>query len=62
MTRELLTGNAAAAWGARTVVLFGPTDPAVWAPDAARGRTVRARTGEIADVSVDEVAAAVAAL
>jgi ADP-heptose:LPS heptosyltransferase len=50
--------HLAAATGAPMVVLFGPTDPAVWAP---RGRNVRVicRPGSVDRVSLDEVAHAV---
>jgi ADP-heptose:LPS heptosyltransferase len=53
--------HLAAAWGAPTVAMFGPTDAAMWAPDGERVRTVQSSTGEMAGITVDEVAAAVAA-
>jgi ADP-heptose:LPS heptosyltransferase len=53
--------HLAAAWGAPTVALFGPTDATVWAPEGERVRTVQSSTGEMAGITVDEVAAAIAA-
>ncbi len=48
--------HLAAAAGARTLALFGPTDPAVWGP---RGSTVSVLKtgGAVADLSVDRVMA-----
>jgi ADP-heptose:LPS heptosyltransferase len=54
--------HLAAAWGAPTVALFGPTDARVWAPDAECARTVQSRTGEMAGIGVEEVAEAVRGL
>ena len=53
--------HLAAAWGAPTVALFGPTDAAVWAPDGERVRTVQSSSGAMTGITVDEVAAAMAA-
>jgi ADP-heptose:LPS heptosyltransferase len=52
--------HLAAAWGAPTVALFGPTDAAVWAPDGERVRTVQSSNGALTGITVDEVAAAIA--
>ncbi|HVR70569.1 MAG TPA: glycosyltransferase family 9 protein [Vicinamibacteria bacterium] len=51
--------HLAAAWGAPTVALFGPTDAATWAPEGTRVRTVQSATGEMATITADEVARAV---
>ncbi|MBI3931906.1 MAG: glycosyltransferase family 9 protein [Acidobacteria bacterium] len=47
--------HLAAAWGAPTVALFGPTDPEVWAPVGPRVRVLRASSGRIQDLAVDDV-------
>jgi heptosyltransferase III len=47
--------HLAAAWGAPTLALFGPTDPAVWAPVGPRVRVVRAPDGRMDALSVDTV-------
>jgi ADP-heptose:LPS heptosyltransferase len=47
--------HLAAAWGAPTVALFGPTDRVTWAPEGARVRTVQSPTAGMAGISVDEV-------
>jgi ADP-heptose:LPS heptosyltransferase len=49
--------HLAAAWGAPTLALFGPTDPAVWAPLGPRVRTLRSPTGAMDGLSVEAVAA-----
>ena len=54
--------HIAAAVGTRSVLLFGPSDPDIWAPASATVRVVQSRTGERRDISVDEVLAAVAAI
>jgi len=51
--------HVAAAWGAPTIALFGPTDPAVWAPQGPEVEIVRSPSSDIAQISVDAVAAAV---
>jgi ADP-heptose:LPS heptosyltransferase len=51
--------HLAAAWGAPTVALFGPTDAQVWAPEGTRVRAVQSATAEMADITVEEVAGAV---
>jgi len=55
--------HLAAAVGVRVVVLFGPTDPFLWAPRGARVRVVRAsppNADGLARLEVEAVAAAVA--
>jgi len=54
--------HLAAAAGAPTVAVFGPTDPDRWSPVGPAVRTVRADTGSVGDVSVDAVVAAAAAV
>jgi hypothetical protein len=49
--------HLAAAAGVPVVAIFGPTDPAVWAP---RGDRVRVVSGNLADISVEQVLNAVA--
>jgi hypothetical protein len=59
----LLLGNdsgvahLAAACGTRTLALFGPTDPARWAPVGRAVDTLRAPGGRLEDLAVDEVVA-----
>jgi heptosyltransferase III len=48
--------HLAAAVGAPVVAIFGPTDPAVWAP---RGEHVSVVSGKLEDITVDEVLAGV---
>jgi heptosyltransferase-2 len=48
--------HIAAATGAPCVLLFGPTDPRVWAPVNENVRVLRAANGKLAQLSVDEVA------
>jgi hypothetical protein len=50
--------HLAAAWGAPTLALFGPTDPVVWAPLGPRVSVVRAPDGRMDSVNVDTVIAA----
>ena len=50
--------HLAAAAGAPTLALFGPTNPALWAPGGRRVTTLRARGGSLAALEVDEVIAA----
>lgn len=54
--------HLAAAAGAPTVAVFGPTDPEQWAPLGPRVYTVRADSGRLADVSVADVLDAAARL
>jgi ADP-heptose:LPS heptosyltransferase len=57
-TARLYIGNdsgithLAAAVGVPVVAIFGPTDPAVWAP---RGERVRVVSGNLDDISADQV-------
>jgi heptosyltransferase III len=44
--------HLAAAAGTRVVAIFGPTDPAVWAP---RGERVRVVCGKLEEITVNEV-------
>jgi heptosyltransferase-3 len=51
--------HLAAAAGVPVVAIFGPTDPAIWAP---RGERVRVVAGKLAEITVDQVFDAVAAV
>jgi heptosyltransferase-3 len=51
--------HLAAASGARTIALFGPTDPAVWSPVGPRVTCLRAPSELLEDLSPAEVAAAI---
>jgi heptosyltransferase-2 len=53
--------HLAAAWRAPTLALFGPTDPAIWAPVGPRLRVLRAPRGQMEALSVEEVLTAVRA-
>jgi heptosyltransferase-2 len=53
--------HIAAAVGARCVLLFGPTDPAVWAPANENVAVLRAPAGNLSSVGVEAVAAALRA-
>jgi lipopolysaccharide heptosyltransferase III len=50
--------HIAAAAGARSILLFGPTDPAVWAPANAGVTVLRAPGGDLNSLAVDDVIAA----
>ena len=50
--------HLAAAAGAPTLALFGPTDPALWAPVGRRVRVLRGDGGRLEGLAVPEVAAA----
>jgi heptosyltransferase-2 len=50
--------HLAAAAGAKCILLFGPTDPAVWAPLNEDARVVRAPNGDLRGLDVDLVRAA----
>ncbi len=47
--------HLAAAVGAKCTLLFGPTDPAIWAPLGAHIRILRADSGDLAQLSVQNV-------
>ena len=53
--------HLAAAAGARCLLLFGPTDPEIWAPANENVRVIRAASGKMEDITFDVVAAAVSA-
>jgi heptosyltransferase III len=50
--------HLAAAAGARCILLFGPTDPAVWAPTNENVRILLAPAGDLSRLDVDLVWAA----
>jgi ADP-heptose:LPS heptosyltransferase len=50
--------HLAAASGAPTLALFGPTDPAQWSPVGHSVLTLRTETGRLEDLAVDDVVAA----
>ena len=47
--------HLAAAWGAPVVALFGPTDPAQWAPIGPRVRVLRAGDGRMESLELEDV-------
>jgi heptosyltransferase-2 len=47
--------HLAAAWGAPTLALFGPSDPAVWAPQGPHVRVLRSATAAMQDIPVEAV-------
>ncbi len=49
--------HLAAAWGAPTLALFGPSDPEVWSPLGPRVKTLRAAGGSMTDLKVEQVRA-----
>lgn len=53
--------HLAAAAGANCILLFGPTNPDVWAPKNDNVRVLRAPNGRLSDLGIEEVEAAVAA-
>jgi heptosyltransferase-2 len=53
--------HLAAAAGATCILLFGPTDPNVWAPKNDNVQILRARNAKLSDLSIEEVEAALAA-
>ena len=50
--------HLAAAAGASCILLFGPTDPAIWAPLNENARVIRAPDGGLARLGVDLVSLA----
>ena len=50
--------HLAAAAGANCILLFGPTDPTIWAPRNENVQVLRSRTGKIGDLEVAVVKAA----
>lgn len=53
--------HLAAAAGAHCVLLFGPTDPNVWAPQNKNVRVLRAQSGNVSDLEIATIEAAVTA-
>jgi heptosyltransferase III len=53
--------HLAAAAGANCVLLFGPTDPDVWAPRNKNVQILRAQSGKLRDLGIRDVEATVAA-
>lgn len=53
--------HLAAAAGASCILLFGPTDPDVWAPRNENVQVLRARNSDLGNLEIVEVEAAVAA-
>lgn len=51
--------HVAAAAGADCILLFGPTDPGVWAPRNENVQVVRAQSGRLNDLDIAQVRAAV---
>jgi heptosyltransferase-3 len=54
--------HLAAAAGANCILLFGPTDPEIWAPRNANVRVIRAPDGDLRSLDVDLVHDALATL
>jgi heptosyltransferase III len=54
--------HLAAAWGAPTLALFGPTDPQVWSPVGTAVRALRAPKGDLERLTVEAVLGAARAL
>ena len=53
--------HLAAAAGARCILLFGPSDPGIWAPMNENVEVIRAVSGKLSDIGIIEVEAALAA-
>jgi heptosyltransferase III len=53
--------HLAAAAGANCILLFGPTDPNVWAPRNENVQALRAQSGNVSDLEIESVQAAVTA-
>jgi heptosyltransferase-2 len=47
--------HLAAAVGTPSLLLFGPTDPAIWAPQNAQVRVLRSRNRTLEEIAVEEV-------
>jgi heptosyltransferase-3 len=47
--------HLAAAAGANCILLFGPTDPKIWAPKNEKVRVIRSKTGVMEDVDLTQV-------
>ena len=54
--------HLAAAWGAPTLTLFGPTDPAVWAPLGPCARALRSPDSRMEGIAVDAAVEALGGL
>ena len=54
--------HLAAAVGANSILLFGPTDPDVWAPKNEKVRVLRPPNGKLDDLQIETVEAALAGL
>ena len=54
--------HLAAAAGANCILLFGPTDPDVWAPRNDNVQILRAPNSRVSDLSIEQVAAAFASV
>lgn len=54
--------HLAAAWGAPMIALFGPTDPAQWAPVGPRVTVLRAGDGRMESLELEDVARAARAM
>jgi heptosyltransferase-2 len=54
--------HLAAAAGANCILLFGPTDPSVWAPMNENVRVLRPPSGKLDDLQIETVEAALASL
>jgi heptosyltransferase III len=53
--------HVAAAAGAKCILLFGPTDPQVWAPRNENAHIIRAKSGVMEDIGIALVEGAIAA-
>jgi len=54
--------HLAAAAGANCILLFGPTDPEIWAPRSENVKIIRSSSGRVEDVDVTEVQRELASL
>jgi heptosyltransferase-3 len=54
--------HLSAAAGANCVLLFGPTNPDVWAPANGNVRVLRSPTGQLGDLGIEQVEAGLAGL